>query len=88
MFRRNKSLNIVQNNNNRNKYIQMTLSERIEKAKVLKRGDITLIAEKSGVTVAVVYRFIKGSLNESAAAPYFEALVKKREEEIANISFD
>lgn len=78
----------VQINNNSNKYKQMTKSERQEMAKVLKRGDIRLISEKSGLTVQVVYRFIKGDLNASGVEPYFEALVKKRQEQIANISFD
>lgn len=83
-----KLINIVQNNSNRYKYIQMNVDERLKNSKVLKRGDILLISKKSGVSVTVVYRYINGLLKDSAAAPYFEALVEKRKMEIENISFD
>ena len=78
----------AQINRIKNKYTQMTIEERLINAKVLRRGDMRLLAEKADVSVGIVHRYINGILKESAVEPYFIALVDKRKKEIANISFD
>lgn len=66
----------------------MTIEERKEKAKVLRYGDLTLLSAKSGYSVSQVKRYINGDFVKSGVEPYFLALVEKRQEEIANISFE
>lgn len=55
---------------------------RREMAKYLKHGDISLIANKAGVSAEIVSRYISGVLEKSGCAAYFEALSKKRKEEV------
>lgn len=58
------------------------LKTRKELAKYLKHGDISLIAEKAGVTTEIVSRYVAGALLKSGCSAYFEALAKKRKEEV------
>lgn len=62
----------------------MTIQERKEGAKYLRRGDIAVIADQAGVHRRTVSLFKSGKLTHSTAEPYFIALVEKRKKEVSN----
>lgn len=66
----------------------MTIEERLENAKHLQRGDISLLAETTGKTINTVSRFVNGKTKRrSSIQKAFEELVeirKKQSEEVGN----
>lgn len=60
----------------------MEKKERSERFKYLKHGDISKIAELSGLEVSTVSNWIHGHHDKSGCAPYFESLTDKRKLEV------